>query len=146
MRIEHVAVNLERRAQKSGLNYTLGAPASAQQILQAEQRFGVAFPAQTRLFYQHYNGLEVAAPSLTVLPLEQMSFLAPGYLHIATIDHQHHLYFDTTALNPAEQWDIVTVPAGFVVTRTMASFWSNKIWAWIDKGRAIWQKEVYDVD
>jgi hypothetical protein len=41
----------------------------------------------------------------------------------------------------SNQWDIVA-SNGYRITFTMASFWTTKIWAWVEKRRAIWQDEA----
>ena len=53
------------------------------------------------------------------------------------------LGFDTRSRNDADPWDIVTVDTGFLVTLTMASFWSNKVLAWVDSRRPVWRREVH---
>ena len=141
MHLDHVAMHLERRAQQCGLRVVLGTPVSDISVAAAEARLHLAFPAQVRRFYQHYNGLRVEDPPLEVLPIEQFAFAATQRLHFATVNHIHQLCFDTSRLNEARQWDILAYPSELQVTLTMASFWSNKLWAWIDKGRPIWQPE-----
>jgi len=121
------------------LNYSLAAPASDEEIQKAERRLSVLFPGQVRLFYGSFNGLRVVDPQIEVLPVECLNFASPNRLHFATLDGNRALYFDVSHLNEAEQWDIVAAD-GYRVTLTMASFWSNKIWAWIEKRRAIWRE------
>jgi len=142
MHIEDVAKHFEKRARQRGLHYVLGGAAPEAVIVQAEERLRVVFPAQVKRFYQHYNGLHVEDPPLEVVPLERLAFSAPARLHFATVDREHQLCFDVSQLNEAGQWDIVSAPDGVPVTLTMASFWSNKLWAWIDQGRAIWRPEA----
>lgn len=139
--LEDVAKHLERRAQQRGLRYILGLPASPGVIAETEARLGVVLPGQVARFYQHYDGLLVEDPPLDLLPLARLAFVAPQHLHFATIAHQHQLCFDVSRTNEAGQWDIVTLAGEGRVTLTIASFWSNKLWAWLDKGRAIWQPE-----
>jgi len=50
----------------------------------------------------------------------------------------HRFRFDTSHLNNVGQWYVFFFESRYQVTLTMASFWSNKIWNWIDKNRAIW--------
>jgi hypothetical protein len=139
MQLEHIAIHLERRAQQRGLHFTLGVPASAVLLEATEQRLAVRFPAQVKQFYQHYNGLSIDLPPLAVLALEHLTFLSTDCLHFATVNQRHQLCFNCSDLNAAGQWDIVTAGDSSRITLTMASFWSNKLWAWIDKGRPIWQ-------
>jgi hypothetical protein len=142
MHIEDITKHLHRRAQQYGLVYTLGDPASDILITQTEQRLGLVFPEQVRWFYQHHNGLLIESPALNVLSLDQLYYLAPEDLCFALVDQQHHLCFDVSHLNESAQWDLIAAESRYRVTYTMASFWSNKLWAWINQRRAIWQPEV----
>jgi cell wall assembly regulator SMI1 len=119
------------------LNYSLADPASDDDILRAEQRLGVLFPTQIKLFYRRFNGLCVDEPQLEVFPVERLEFASPKRLHFATVDNVHRLFFDVSHNNAAGQWNILT-DADYLVTLTMASFWSNKIWAWVERRREIW--------
>ena len=110
--------------------------------MKAERRLGIVFPAQVKQFYRHYNGLWVEDPPLEVLPVERIAFIRPQLLHFATVDRDHRLCFDVSHTNEAGQWDIVSVPERYRVTLTMASFWSNKLWAWIDRRHMIWCSET----
>ncbi len=140
MHLEHFASRFQKLSQQRELNYSLSGPASHEEIIATEGRLGVSFPVQVKLFYQNFNGLRVADPRLEVFPLEQLNFASPNRLHFATLNGDRPLYFDVSHLNAADQWDIVAAD-GYRVTLTMASFWSNKIWAWVEKRRSIWQDE-----
>jgi hypothetical protein len=143
MHLDHIAKHLEKRSQAHGLVYILGAPASEIAVADAEQRLITTFPKQVVDFYGAYNGLSVEKPQIEILPIERVEYLNgnPTYLlHFASVDHVHKVCFDTSHINEAGQWDIVTT-SGYRITFTMASFWSNKLWAWIDKQRAIWEGE-----
>jgi cell wall assembly regulator SMI1 len=137
-----VAKHLKQRESQLRLRYVLGLPAAPEAIVEAEARLGVALPAQVARFYRQYDGLRIDDPPLDVLPLAQLAFVAPQRLHFATVDGRHALGFNTAALNAAAQWDIVTLTSGYRITLTMASFWSNKLWAWLDQGRPIWMPEL----
>jgi cell wall assembly regulator SMI1 len=117
----------------------IGLPATTSQIGGAEARLGIRLPEPVRYFYHHYNGLSVSDPALTVFPLNELAFLTPRYLRFATVDHRHRLCFDVSHVNQAQQWDICSFPDGYVVTLTMASFWGNKLWHWLDHRHPIWE-------
>jgi hypothetical protein len=51
--------------------------------------------------------------------------------------------FDTTEPNAADQWFITGVSENHQITFTMASFWSSKIWGWLEHGRTIWSVSEY---
>lgn len=62
------------------------------------------------------------------------------YLPFARIE-KHLFCFDTQKLNKASQWDILEYHSKYLVTLTIGSFLLNKVWAWLDKGRVIWENE-----
>jgi hypothetical protein len=99
----------------------------------------VRFPDPATRFYRHYNGLIVVNPALVILPVEDMNNVAPHTLHFATIAQMHKICFDTSRLNSTGQWSIFDRTTHHQITLTLASFWSNKIWAWLDDQRPIWE-------
>ena len=139
MQLEHFPLRFEKLSESLGFNYSLGEPTSESDVSQTAENLGVSFPAQVSLFYRHFNGLRVENPQIEVLPIEQLAFVFPNRLHFVTLDENRKLFFDTSHFNDAEQWDVVTED-GFCVTLTMASFWSNKIWSWLERRRAIWEE------
>lgn len=136
MKLEHLVVHLNGR----GIEYVIGNAVSTLQIAQVEAQLNITLPAQVRLFYGHYNGLKVEQPPLEMLALHRLSFIAPDRLHFATFNWQHRVCFDTSQINSAGQWCIVSVPDEYRITFTIASFWSNKIWHWIDYKRPVWTR------
>ena len=138
MRLEQIPLLLQKLSQRHGLEYSLADAASAQDIREAEERLGVSIPWQVKLFYSSYNGLRVEDPQLEILPAGRLERADPVRLHFATLDGGRRLYFDASHVNEAGQWDVVAED-GYRVTLTMASFWSNRIWAWVEKRRPIWR-------
>lgn len=128
---------LPLRLQKLGLDSHLSGPAPESEILSAERRLNVSFPDQVRQFYESHNGLRVEDPHLEVLPMEMLDLTSPDRLHFATVDSNHRLFFDVSQVNAAGQWDI-RGEDDYLVTLTMASFWSNKIWEWLVRKKRIW--------
>ena len=141
MHLEELPSRFTNLSQKRELKYSLANPASVEDVERGEQKLGVSFPARIRQFYRSYNGLRVEDPHLEVLPVEHLSFSMSDRLHFATLNWSQHRYFDVSHINEAEEWDILSAD-GFRVTLTMASFWSNRMWAWIEKKRPIWQPEA----
>ena len=140
MHLEQVSSELQKLSKQNDLIYSLGKAASKEDIFRAEQKLDVVFPARIKLFYESYNGLRVEAPRIEVLPLERLRFVKANKLNFATIDSEHQLYFNTARINEAEQWDIISENE-YLVTKTMASFWSNKIWSWIKQRREFWKEQ-----
>ncbi|HEU4766157.1 MAG TPA: SMI1/KNR4 family protein [Pyrinomonadaceae bacterium] len=133
MHLEQVSLRL----QKLELDYQLAGPASEREILGAERRLNVTLPKQVKQFYESYDGLRVHDPHLEILSVAKLNLTSSDHLHFATVDFDHRLVFDVSHLNPAGQWDI-KADDGFLITRTMASLWSVKIWAWLENRKRIW--------
>lgn len=141
MHLEQLPSRFSKLSQKRQLKYFLGNPASDEEVKRAERKLGLVFPAQVRSFYCSFNGLQVEEPQLEMLPVERLNFSMPNRLHFATLNGIEHLYFDGSRINEAEQWDIIAAN-GFRVTLTLASFWSNKMWAWIEWKKPIWERKA----
>lgn len=141
MHLNHLEKNFQKR-EKRGLIYKLNTPASGIVIEDAEDRMGVKFPDQVKMFYENCNGLNVENPALSIFAAESLE-TENGLIHFSIIDKKHKISFDTRTINDAGQWNIINENTGYLITLTLASFWSNKIWAWIDKQRTVWQKEYY---
>lgn len=134
MDIEHFMTNLSKRP----IEFRVGAPCGREALDAASARLGSPLPEQLSSFYLHVNGLDVVEPTLRVLPIEELQRSSNGLIRFATLDHCHHLALDSTSWNDAGQWSVVSEGTRYVVTLTFASFWSNKIFAWLDKKRKIW--------
>ncbi|MBI9077017.1 MAG: hypothetical protein JEZ02_16530 [Desulfatibacillum sp.] len=141
MNIEYVKTNLQKSEKTKGLAFSIGVPASVDLIKNTENRLGLKFPSQVSLFYENYNGLHVEQPFLKILNLENLDLVNKG-IHFATLGNEHHLHFDVSSLNAADQWDIISED-GHIVTLTFASFWTNKLFAWIDWQRPIWKPDFW---
>ena len=137
MNIEHFISNLSKRP----IEVRVGAPCGLDALDAASARLGSPLPEQLCSFYLHVNGLDVTDPALQVLPIQELRRSGNGLVRFATLDHRHHLALDATSWNEAGQWSVVSEATGYVVTLTIASFWSNKIFAWLDKKREIWSAE-----
>ena len=138
MQIEHLIQRLERLSRERQLKFSVGDGASVEEIAHTEHRLGLKFPEQVKLFYRSLNGLVVEEPSLRIVELKGLEFVSPAMLHFARFDGRHRMFFNVSGINDAGQWDILAED-GYRITMTMASFWSNKIWAWIENGRAVWK-------
>ena len=142
MKLEEFETNLKKRADRSQVQYTLNPGASAQQILDAEKRLG-KLPKQVCLFYSHFNGLSMSQPFLRILGLECLNKDQDGKVPFCTFEDDVTLCFNTAGLNDADQWTIENYKSHYVVTLSLASFWSNKIFAWIDHRRHVWEQEKF---
>jgi hypothetical protein len=103
-------------------------------------------PESIKLFYSSINTLEIHSnnSSFQLYPLEEVfiEHEKKDTVIFAQINNTP-LCFVTNKVNEAGEWDIVNGLTGFVITKTVASFFTNKIWAWVNKGRQIWAVENY---
>ena len=72
----------------------------------------------------------------------KLSIIDNNYLVFAFINN-NIIAVNLSEKNEADEWDIITLNSHFVITKTIGSFFANKVWAWIDRGRTIWQEETY---
>ena len=142
MHLEHIQHNLDKRRDADGLRAALQPGASDAEIDTAEDHIGHKFPAQVRAFYSQHNGLTVDDPPFRILPLNDLSVDDQSRMHFATAGDVNRICFDCSRLNEAEQWDIIDFRTGRRITFTMSSFWTNKMWKWIDRRLAFWRGEV----
>ena len=122
---------------RDGLEYRILPGASRAGMDAAERRLGVSFPTQVRLFYGAVDGIEVVDPPFKLYALSEMKRDGP-LLEFCLCHRVHRLAFDTVEINNAGQWFIVNAETGYRITSTMASFWSIRMWTWIEKRRPIW--------
>jgi hypothetical protein len=140
MNTDHFIRNLKKRG---NLQVEIAILATSDQINEVEKKIGVKFPEQVKWFFQACNGLRVIEPAISVMPLSDLKIGQNSTIEFAVFDNQHILRFDAARINEAGKWSIVNSETGFVVTKTMASFWSNKIFAWLDNRRTIWTVEQF---
>ena len=145
MRLECLKNNFEKRRVNS-IEYEIFKPANESLFRKAEAKIGHPFPYQVTLFYQYCNGLYIKDPFLCVLKLEDAVVLDDIYWNFANVSSGIRLGFDMSQINIADQWDIVDIETKHIITRTMASFWSNKIWKWIDNRERFWRPKFSVTD
>lgn len=130
-------VDLPRNFARLGLTYVLGAPAGARELAAAEARLGRGLPVSLVRFYEVANGLRIAAPAFSIEPLAGLAASEDGRVHFATVHGERRLFLDPDA-GPDGEW-LVRAEDGYVVTRTVASFWANTLWHWLRHERPIWR-------
>jgi len=139
MNLKDIQLNLK----KLNVSYALGEPCQDKCLTDCENALRLKLPRQIKLFYKSMNGLIVEKPALAIRALDELEIDNKGLMHFAVFDNKHIIAFDTNSINNAEQWNIVNRDTGYLVTLTMASFWANKIWAWLISQRTIWKEEFY---
>ena len=142
MDIKEFITYINKLKGKSELEFTLETAVSSSTIYNIEEKLNLKFPEQVKLFYLSCNGLATKHPSLHIYKIENLE-LDGNLLIFAKFNDTNEVAFDTSQLNNAKQWNIVNAKNKFCITQTMASFWSNKIPAWLKNKRQIWDKEDY---
>lgn len=72
-----------------------------------------------------------------------LSLFNNRYLQFATIEDVV-IAMDVLKRNEAKEWDILNFNTKYLITKTLGSFLNNKVWAWLDRGRRIWEEECYN--
>lgn len=94
------------------------------------------------LFYHNLSGLIVKKESRMICFTNPI-ILDDKYMLFAIMNEIEKICFDMNTLNEANEWNIINYGSKYVITKTLSSFLNNKLWAWIDRGRFIWNKEYY---
>jgi hypothetical protein len=96
-------------------------------------------------FLTKLNGVTINEPrSFKILELDEIKVIENRYLLFAIMHNKEKICFDTNNLNSANEWDIISYENKFLITKTISSYLTNKVWAWIDRERIIWEEEIYD--
>ena len=112
-------------------------------ITYLEQQMRTELPESIRTFWTYSDGLESENPGLRICKLKDFNFIGKSLIHFATFDKDIKVYFDASNLNIAKEWSIVNKEENYTLSLTMASFWSNKIWQWLDSKTEIWKDEYW---
>lgn len=140
MELDVFAASLLRRSETRSIEYELRSPKDGSQVAVELSRLVPDWPTPILEFYQFCDGFHIRNPHLEVHPIAWLR-IDRTTIPFGTFDNQHRVAFDLSSINVAGQWDIVNPETGFLITRTMVSFISNKIWAWVDRGRQVWREE-----
>ena len=133
---------IELNLRKVGSSFVLGQGASLETIRESEARLGINFPNEIINFYETLNGLSVATPKFELLRVEELQ-RNNELVIFGQFNGCVPVGFESSSINSAKQWNIVNSNNGYVITLTISSFLTNKIWAWLLRGREVWEKEIY---
>ncbi len=140
MQLDTFESSLRRRANASGLKYELHTPMAHADLAVALSAIHDSVPDSLLEFYGFCNGFRVSSPHLDVFGAKVLQ--KDGELvKFAIFDQSNCVAFDTSQLNDAGEWDIINLATGFRLTHTLASFMTNKTWAWIDWRRPVWRDD-----
>lgn len=138
MQIELFIERLNKLSDKnSDFNYRLDNVISETDIRKVEKRLDLKFPEKVFSFYLKTSGLVTLNPSFEITPIDKLT-IDNETIHFATFNNEFKVYFELKDLNSAKEWNIINKESGYEITKTISSFWSNKIWQWLEKEKKIW--------
>jgi len=107
---------------------------------------GIDLPWSINYFFVKYLPVEISCNNrvLKLLPQSEIELIDNRFLFFSKINNTEIICFDTIKVNSANEWDIINYSNGYLMTKTISSFLSNKVWAWIERGRKIWEQEFPD--
>lgn len=117
--------------------FSFGNPLQQAESKLTEDKLQIQIPPKTKAFITKVNGLRTTNPQFELIDLRIWE-IKNGLIHFATFDRVHAVCFDTTEINNAGEWNIVNRDSGYVLTLSISSFWSNKIWHWLKHNLKVW--------
>ena len=112
-------------------------------IEKTEMKLKINIPEKIKLFYLFLNNLKTKNPDFEIIDIENWT-LENGFIDFAIFNSIGIVSFDTRKLNDAKEWNIVNRTVDYELTMTISSFWSNKIWKWLEHRRPIWKPDWLD--
>jgi len=105
-------------------------------------------PQSVRLFYSYVHYINIYAPKhFELLSLQQMYCIDHRYIVFSKMDKINLIAFDIGNYNRIDdEFDIVSVHDKYIITKTFSSFITNKVWAWVNRGRVIWKQEFFEAN
>ncbi len=120
-----------------GFDYSLGKSLNQNDITAVQNNLCIQLPEKTKDFIYQTNGLLTSNPNFELIELDAWK-IDDGLIHFATFDNSIKVYFDTRKLNQANEWSIINKDNDYILTYSIASFYSNKIWHWLKHRHKIW--------
>lgn len=139
--IEQLALALKRREDK--LKYSITYFSSVN-YSKHYSRFVFDFPPIVKQYFDKIEHFQIESPRhFEILPLNEILLLDDQFLLFSFINKNEKICFDISHINESDQWDIVNFNNKYLITKTLSSYLINKLWAWVDRERVIWQQEYY---
>jgi len=134
---------LKKREDKNNLSYDIKIETD-NALESIESLVGSHIPRSAKEMYTAFNGVYIYKPrSFELLNTIDIELFDNRYLIFALMDKEVRICFDTSCINNAGEWDIINYNDKYLITKTLASFITNKVWAWIDRGRIVWKEERF---
>jgi hypothetical protein len=81
--------------------------------------------------------------SIELLKISDFEIIDNRFLMFSRVNGIEIICFDTNNINSANEWDIVNYSNNYLITKTIESYLTNKIWAFVDREREFWKQEQY---
>ncbi len=81
--------------------------------------------------------------NLELLKISDFELIDNRFLMFSRVNGVEMICFDTNNFNSANEWDIVNYSNNYLITKTIESYITNKIWSFIDRERTFWKQEFY---
>ena len=91
------------------------------------------------VLFQYIDGYRIKKDDREIV--FKLALLNNNYLQFAQIDNIV-IAADLQKVNEANEYNIVNYETKYVITKTFESFFTNKVWAWLDRKRTIWKEEI----
>jgi len=144
MQIEDFIRRIKKNEVKNkDFSYKFGKELSTNDFLIIENKLDINIPTKIKEFYLAANGIHTRNPNFEIIEID-LWILYSKYIHFATFDNSAKIYFDTSNLNAANEWSILNIKTDYKITLSISSFWSNKIWHWLEHKRKIWEDDWED--
>lgn len=144
MEIEKFERRLERlKESKVVFDYEFGQKLNSTDFEIFEKKMNLVFPDKIKKFYIFNNGLKTMNPSFEIIELSNLKN-ENSLIHFATFDNNKDICFMVEKLNHANEWTIIEKESKYELTLTISSFWSNKIWHWLEKKNEIWRDKFWE--
>jgi len=139
MQLDNFIKRLDKMKTKDPLfNFRLGNPISLSDCTKIENKLHIKIPKKVKNFYQTTNGLITSNPDFDIIKIDSWE-IENKSIHFATFNKINKVFFEISKLNNANEWTIINKENGYEITLTISSFWSNKIWHWIENKKMIWE-------
>lgn len=143
MEIEKFKMRLERLKKSNvAFDYEFGENLNPNEFEIIEKKMNLVFPEKIKTFYNFNNGLKTLNPNFEIIELSKLK-KENSLIHFATFDNNKQICFMVEKLNHANEWTILEKENKYELTKTISSFWSNKIWHWLENKNKIWSDQFW---
>ncbi|GAB5408772.1 MAG: hypothetical protein BalsKO_11370 [Balneolaceae bacterium] len=129
---------------RSDFDYEIAEGLSSDEIHHVEKTLNISFPSTIVKLLSHIDGLKINNPEFILFEAKKWEIDDSKLMNFAQFKDSIDIAFDTNLNNSSGQWDIMNVQNNYVLTLTIESFLSNKIWHWIENRREIWKDKFWE--